>query len=35
MANQYDYDVLYIGSGHGTFDGAIPLANTGKKSRGN
>lgn len=19
----YDYDVLYIGSGHGTFDGAI------------
>lgn len=31
MANQYDYDVLYIGSGHGTFDGAIPLASTGKR----
>ena len=30
MAN-YDYDVLYIGSGHGTFDGAIPLAARGKK----
>lgn len=27
----YDYDVLYIGSGHGTFDGAIPLAAKGKK----
>ncbi|WP_268913513.1 dihydrolipoyl dehydrogenase family protein [Lentilactobacillus sp. SPB1-3] len=27
----YDYDVLYLGSGHGTFDGAIPLAQTGKK----
>jgi len=26
---QYDYDVLYIGSGHGTFDGAIPLAAKG------
>lgn len=25
----YDYDVLYIGSGHGTFDGAIPLAAKG------
>lgn len=28
---QYDYDVLYIGSGHGTFDGAIPLAAKGFK----
>ncbi|MEY4666180.1 dihydrolipoyl dehydrogenase family protein [Weissella cibaria] len=27
----YDYDVLYIGSGHGTFDGAIPLGAKGKK----
>ena len=27
----YDYDVLYIGSGHGTFDGAAPLAAKGKK----
>ena len=27
----YDYDVLYLGSGHGTFDGAIPLAQSGKK----
>ncbi|MBM7617038.1 glutathione reductase (NADPH) [Weissella uvarum] len=26
----YDYDVVYIGSGHGTFDGAIPLAAKGK-----
>lgn len=32
MANtEYDYDVLYIGSGHGTFDGAIPLAARGVK----
>ena len=31
MTKTYDYDVLYIGSGHGTFDGAIPLAKTGKK----
>lgn len=28
---KYDYDVLYIGAGHGTFDGAIPLAQTGCK----
>ncbi|MFT9267695.1 dihydrolipoyl dehydrogenase family protein [Oenococcus sp.] len=28
---QFDYDVLYIGSGHGTFDGAIPLAAKGYK----
>ncbi|WP_288527935.1 NAD(P)/FAD-dependent oxidoreductase [uncultured Secundilactobacillus sp.] len=27
----YDYDVLYLGCGHGTFDGAIPLAQSGKK----
>lgn len=27
--NSYDYDVLYLGSGHGTFDGAIPLAAQG------
>jgi len=25
----YDFDVLYLGSGHGTFDGAIPLAAKG------
>ena len=31
MTNQYDYDVLYLGSGHGTFDGAIPLAQSGVK----
>ncbi|WP_439426024.1 dihydrolipoyl dehydrogenase family protein [Oenococcus alcoholitolerans] len=30
-AENYDYDVLYIGSGHGTFDGAIPLASKGVK----
>ncbi|XIF20023.1 MAG: NAD(P)/FAD-dependent oxidoreductase [Acetilactobacillus jinshanensis] len=29
--NNYDYDVFYIGAGHGTFDGAIPLANKGVK----
>lgn len=29
--NKFDYDVLYIGSGHGTFDGAIPLAAKGIK----
>lgn len=29
--NNYDYDVLYIGAGHGTFDGAIPLAQSGAK----
>lgn len=28
---QYDYDVLYLGSGHGAFDGAGPLAATGKR----
>lgn len=27
----YDYDVLYIGSGHGTFDGAFPLGTKGVK----
>ncbi|KRM96786.1 glutathione reductase [Liquorilactobacillus aquaticus DSM 21051] len=31
MENKYDYDVLYLGSGHGTFDGAIPLAGKGLK----
>lgn len=31
MTKQYDYDVLYLGSGHGTFDGAIPLAQSGVK----
>ncbi|KRL37385.1 dihydrolipoyl dehydrogenase family protein [Liquorilactobacillus uvarum] len=31
MENEYDYDVLYLGSGHGTFDGAIPLAAKGFK----
>lgn len=28
---EFDYDVLYLGCGHGTFDGAIPLAQSGKK----
>lgn len=28
---KYDFDVLYIGAGHGTFDGAIPLAARGVK----
>lgn len=31
MTNNYDFDVLYLGAGHGTFDGAIPLAASGKK----
>ncbi len=31
MAAAYDYDVLYLGSGHGTFDGAIPLAKSGQR----
>ncbi len=29
MTDKYDYDVLYIGAGHATFDGAAPLAKTG------
>ncbi|MFB9768839.1 dihydrolipoyl dehydrogenase family protein [Lactiplantibacillus modestisalitolerans] len=29
MATNFDFDVLYIGAGHGTFDGAAPLAATG------
>ncbi|MQS98578.1 dihydrolipoyl dehydrogenase family protein [Companilactobacillus halodurans] len=29
MSTKYDFDVLYIGAGHGTFDGAIPLAASG------
>lgn len=31
MAENFDYDVLYIGAGHGTFDGAMPLAAKGYK----
>lgn len=31
MVGKYDYDVLYIGAGHATFDGAAPLAKTGVK----
>lgn len=31
MTNNFDYDVLYIGAGHGTFDGAMPLAAKGYK----
>ncbi len=30
-SKKYDYDVLYIGSGHACFDGAIPLASKGVK----
>lgn len=29
MTEKFDFDVLYIGAGHGTFDGAAPLAETG------
>lgn len=28
---EFNFDVLYLGSGHGTFDGAIPLAASGVK----
>lgn len=31
MTESYQFDVLYLGAGHGTFDGAIPLANSGKR----
>ncbi|GBG94438.1 glutathione reductase [Ligilactobacillus salitolerans] len=31
MTEQYDYDVLFIGGGHAAFDGAGPLAASGKK----
>lgn len=31
MAEKYQFDVLYLGSGHGAFDGAIPLAASGKR----
>lgn len=31
MTANYDYDVIYIGAGHASFDGAEPLAKTGKK----
>lgn len=30
--NNYQFDVLYLGSGHGAFNGAIPLALKGKKA---
>ncbi|MDR2660662.1 MAG: NAD(P)/FAD-dependent oxidoreductase [Lactobacillaceae bacterium] len=29
--SEYQYDVIYIGAGHGTFDGAIPLSARGFK----
>lgn len=29
MSTKFDYDVLYLGAGHATFDGAAPLAQTG------
>jgi len=29
MSTNYDYEVLYIGAGHATFDGATPLAESG------
>lgn len=29
MSEKYDFDVLYIGAGHATFDGGAPLAATG------
>lgn len=29
MSEKFDYEVLYIGAGHGTFDGAAPLAASG------
>ncbi|RRK10618.1 NAD(P)/FAD-dependent oxidoreductase [Lactiplantibacillus garii] len=29
MTTKFDFDVLYIGAGHATFDGAAPLAATG------
>jgi len=29
MSTNYDYEVLYIGAGHATFDGATPLAKAG------
>ncbi|WP_125771165.1 dihydrolipoyl dehydrogenase family protein [Companilactobacillus furfuricola] len=31
MDSNFDFDVLYIGAGHATFDGAAPLAETGVK----
>lgn len=30
MSEKFDFDVLYIGAGHATFDGAAPLAKTGE-----
>lgn len=32
MTESYQFDVLYLGAGHGAFDGAVPLAKSGKKS---
>ncbi|MDT6952907.1 dihydrolipoyl dehydrogenase family protein [Companilactobacillus alimentarius] len=29
MSEKFDYEVLYIGAGHATFDGAAPLAESG------
>ena len=31
MTESYQFDVLYLGAGHGAFDGAVPLAKSGKK----
>ncbi|WP_413628103.1 NAD(P)/FAD-dependent oxidoreductase [Fructilactobacillus vespulae] len=31
VENNYQFDVLYLGSGHGTFNGAMPLAMKGYK----
>jgi len=31
MPTKFDYDVLYLGAGHATHDGAAPLAKTGVK----
>lgn len=31
MSDNFNYDVLYLGSGHGAFNGAIPLASKGYK----
>lgn len=31
MNKTYDFDVIYLGGGHGSFDGAGPLAASGKK----
>lgn len=31
MVKNFDFDVIYLGGGHGSFDGAGPLAASGKK----